>query len=105
MLLQHAAAAGAHPLSGTVASLLWLLPLLPLLGFVVNGMLSLTSAFRFGPSDPGASHGEGDHHAHGAHAAHDTTVAVWCNRLDPGEHELLPSVGAARELIALAADG
>ena len=67
MLLQHAAPAGAHPLSGTVASLVWLLPLLPLLGFVLNGLLSLTSAFHFGPVDPSASHGEGGAHAHEAH--------------------------------------
>ena len=56
MLLQHAASVGAHPLSGTVASYVWLLPLLPLLGFVINGMLSLSSAIQFGPDDPGASH-------------------------------------------------
>jgi D-alanyl-D-alanine carboxypeptidase len=29
-------------------------------------------------------------------SAHDATVAVWCNRLDPGEQELTPSVIAAR---------
>ena len=29
-------------------------------------------------------------------SAHDATVAVWCNRLDPGEQELAPSVVAAR---------
>ena len=56
MLLQHAATAGVHPLSGTVASYVWLLPLLPLLGFVMNGMLALVSAIRFGPDDPSASH-------------------------------------------------
>ena len=28
---------------------------------------------------------------------HDATVAVWCNRLDPGEYELLPSVIVARD--------
>jgi NADH-quinone oxidoreductase subunit L len=64
MLLQHvadAAQAGSHPLSGTAAGYVWLLPLLPLLGFVANGLLSLTSAFRFGPADPGAHHGEGVH--------------------------------------------
>lgn len=33
--------------------------------------------------------------------AHDTTVAVWCNRLDPGEYELLPSVVAAKETFEL----
>jgi NADH-quinone oxidoreductase subunit L len=67
MLLQHAATAGAHPLSGTVARYLWLVALLPLLGFVLNGLLSLTSAFRFGPQDPGADHGTGEHHANEAH--------------------------------------
>jgi D-alanyl-D-alanine carboxypeptidase len=36
-------------------------------------------------------------------ASHDTTVAVWCNRLDPGEQELLPSVLAVKELLELAA--
>jgi len=30
--------------------------------------------------------------------AHDATVAVWCNRLDPGADDLLPSVIAAKEL-------
>ena len=29
---------------------------------------------------------------------HDTTVAVWCNRLDPGADDLLPSVVAAKQL-------
>jgi NADH-quinone oxidoreductase subunit L len=61
MRLQHAAdalQAGAHPLNGTVAEYLWLLPLLPLLGFVLNGLLSLVSAYRAGPADPGAEHGD-----------------------------------------------
>ena len=65
MLLQHVADAvqsGAHPLSGTAARYVWLLPILPLLGFLVNGLLSISSAFRFGPADPGASHAE-SHHA------------------------------------------
>jgi len=53
MLLQAVAASGAqpHPLSGTIAEWIWLLPLLPLLGFVINGLLSLNSA-HFGPADP-----------------------------------------------------
>ena len=65
MLLQEA---GAHPLSGTVASYVWLLPLLPLLGFVLNGLLSLVAAVRLGPVDPGTSHA--DARAPGAHDAH-----------------------------------
>jgi len=60
MLLQEAVTAGAHPLSGTAASYLWLLPLLPLLGFVLNGLLSLIPAYHAGPADPQASH---DDHA------------------------------------------
>ena len=58
MLLQHAVTAGVHPLSGTVASYVWLLPLLPLLGFVINGLLSIVSAVHLGPDDPGAGHGD-----------------------------------------------
>jgi NADH-quinone oxidoreductase subunit L len=69
MLLQHAAdvvQAGAHPLSGTAAEYVWLLPLLPLLGFLLNGLLSLASAYRTGPADPSADHGDG----HGGAATH-----------------------------------
>ena len=53
MLLQTAVSAAiqAHPLSGTVAEWVWLLPVLPLAGFVINGLLSLNSA-HFGPTDP-----------------------------------------------------
>src|SRR5437773_963677 len=59
MLLQAVAAASAqvHPLSGTIAEWVWLLPVLPLAGFVINGLLSLNSA-HFGPADPNIS----DHH-------------------------------------------
>jgi NADH-quinone oxidoreductase subunit L len=69
MLLQHAATAGGHALSGTAAEYVWLLPLLPLLGFALNGLLSLVSAYHAGPSDPSAAHGD----AHGKAHAHDAT--------------------------------
>ncbi len=62
MLLQtavEAASQGAHPLSGTVAEWVWLLPVLPLAGFVINGLLSLNNA-HFGPSDPNTA----EHHPH-----------------------------------------
>jgi NADH-quinone oxidoreductase subunit L len=62
MLLQTAvsAASQAHPLSGTIAEWVWLLPILPLAGFVINGLLSLAGA-HFGPSDPtAAGHGHSD---------------------------------------------
>jgi NADH-quinone oxidoreductase subunit L len=59
MLLQTAvsAASQAHPLSGTIAEWVWLLPILPLTGFAINGLLSLAGA-HFGPTDPTAA----DHH-------------------------------------------
>jgi NADH-quinone oxidoreductase subunit L len=46
-----AQAVQAHPLAGTTAEWMWLLPVLPLAGFVINGLLSLNTA-RFGPGDP-----------------------------------------------------
>jgi NADH-quinone oxidoreductase subunit L len=62
-LLQAAAVSvGTHPLSGTAARWLWAVPLLPLAGFVINGALSLTSAFHKGDADPSVAHGD----AHGA---------------------------------------
>ncbi len=71
ILLQTAAAVAAtHPLAGTAARWMWLLPLLPLIGFVVNGILSLDSA-RLGPEDPNAPHGDG----HAGTAAHDSSDA------------------------------
>ncbi len=40
----QAESSALHPLAGTVAELVWLLPLLPLLGAAVNGLLSLYSS-------------------------------------------------------------
>jgi len=65
MLLQTAVSSASHPLSGTIAEWVWLLPVLPLAGFVINGLLSLNSA-HFGPTDPTAAdshHQAGDPHA------------------------------------------
>jgi NADH-quinone oxidoreductase subunit L len=61
MLLQTAvsAASQVHPLSGTIAEWVWLLPILPLAGFVINGLLSLAGA-HFGPTDPNSAD---SHHA------------------------------------------
>ena len=56
MLLQIAA--GAHPLNGSVAEWVWLLPVLPFVGFLINGGLSLVSAFHAGPGDPDLGHAE-----------------------------------------------
>ncbi|HEV7836990.1 MAG TPA: hypothetical protein VGO75_02905, partial [Gemmatimonadaceae bacterium] len=56
MLLQTVASAASqtHPLAGTIAQWVWLLPIIPLVGFVINGLLSL-SGVHFGPSDPNTS--------------------------------------------------
>jgi NADH-quinone oxidoreductase subunit L len=66
MLLQTAALAAsqAHPLSGTIAEWVWLLPLLPLAGFVINGLLSLSGA-HLGPDDPNTP----EHHPYSEGAA------------------------------------
>ena len=56
---------GAHPLATTVARLVWLLPLLPLLGFLINGTLAMLGVAKVGPADPSAGH---DDHAHAAHS-------------------------------------
>ena len=55
MLLQAAVAAASHPLAGTAARWMWLLPILPLVGFFVNGWLSLSGA-KLGPADPNTPH-------------------------------------------------
>ncbi|MBM4191399.1 MAG: NADH-quinone oxidoreductase subunit L, partial [Gemmatimonadetes bacterium] len=56
-----------HPLADTVARFAWLIPVLPLLGFLANGFLSLHAAATPGPADPSAG---GNHHGdHGGHAA------------------------------------
>jgi NADH-quinone oxidoreductase subunit L len=68
MMLLQLVAAAAHPLDGSAAELVWLLPILPLLGFVINGLISISSA-RPGPDDPDMAHGaaaksdDADHHA------------------------------------------
>jgi NADH-quinone oxidoreductase subunit L len=66
MLIQVVASAAstAHPLSGTIAEWVWLLPILPLAGFVINGLLSLSTA-HLGPADPNTP----DHHPHSEGAA------------------------------------
>lgn len=67
--LQEVAVA-THPLSGTAAQWLWAVPLLPLLGFLINGALSLVDSFHKGPSDPTAQHGD-DHGAHEEYLGHE----------------------------------
>ena len=56
-------------LVGTAVDYLWLLPVLPLIGFVLNGLLSIIGSYKVGPADPSAS-GHGTVGAHGATDAH-----------------------------------
>src|SRR5439155_542362 len=60
VLLAQVASAGVHPLSGSVAEWLWLVPILPLLGFVINGLLAIVAVYHAGPADPAAD-GHGTH--------------------------------------------
>ena len=85
--------ASGHPLGDTVAALAWLILLLPLLGFVANGLLSLTAAAHPGPADPSADHGHGHAHeaGHGGHDDHDAghhaarhPAARWVSLIGPG---------------------
>ncbi|MBA4072315.1 MAG: NADH-quinone oxidoreductase subunit L [Gemmatimonas sp.] len=64
---------GAHPLAATVARLVWLLPLLPLLGFLINGTLAMLGVAKIGPADPSANggHGHGEVPGHADEHAHD----------------------------------
>ena len=79
MMLQEPMPPG-HPLADTVARFVWLLPVLPLLGFALNGSLSILAATRVGPSDPSgdsAHHGgqtDGQHDD--SHVSHDDHPAV-----------------------------
>ncbi len=126
MIFQTAAAvaggAAPHPLSGTAADWVWALPLLPLLGFVLNGALAIAGSAKVGPADPsagghdgtrhdaahGASPGDGeadDGHGDAAHAAphrHPYAGLVECDRparahrgLRPGVHDLCGHGGRA----------
>ena len=78
-----------HPLADTVARFAWLIPVLPLLGFLVNGLLSLRAAATPGPADPSAG---GHHHAeHGHDGAHE--AAHHDHGQDDGHHARHPAAG------------
>ena len=55
-MAQITAASAAHPLDGSIAEWVWLLPMLPLLGAVINGALSLTTSRRNG-AEQGSGNG------------------------------------------------
>ncbi|MDA1080481.1 MAG: NADH-quinone oxidoreductase subunit L [Gemmatimonadetes bacterium] len=57
-----------HPLAETVARFVWWLPALPLIGFVINGALSIYASAKPGPADPSANGHDGSNIGHGSHA-------------------------------------
>jgi NADH-quinone oxidoreductase subunit L len=117
MLLQTAAAvagsAAPHPLSGTAASWMWALPLLPLLGFVLNGALAIFGAARLGPADPSAAgHDAGDEagqdagHDAAASAAHDDAASAGHDdAAHPRRHPYAALVSIIGPLVLIAAFG
>ena len=108
-LLQASQSAG-HPLSGTVAEYVWLLPLLPLLGFVINGLLSIVPAYHAGPEDvshdPEAGHTDMAHEE--AYEAESTTFHRRWNTLSSVVGPLVVGVAfvlAAAMFLAMRAAG
>ena len=77
-MIQAPEGVGTHPLSGTLADWIGLLPLIPLLGFLINGAISLFSAYRAGPADPtlDAEHGHGAEQPHATGHGHDAAHAA-----------------------------
>lgn len=69
------ALSGSHPLAGTIAAWMWLLPLLPLIGFFVNGALCILSKSHIGPADPDMGHGD-----------HDSAAATHTGHTDDDSH-------------------
>ncbi|MEO7104042.1 MAG: proton-conducting transporter membrane subunit [Gemmatimonadaceae bacterium] len=65
------AVSGVHPLAATIAAWMWLLPVFPLLGFIINGAFSIISRARVGPADPDMGHGHDDAAGGESHAASD----------------------------------
>ena len=97
MPLQEAAGA-AHPLAGTLAEWIWLVPVLPFIGFIVNGLLSLLPATHMGPADPSASGHDHAHDTHGDHGGHDDHHHVVRHKY----HRIVSLVGPAVLGIAFA---
>ena len=75
-MMQTEPLATGHPLADTIARFAWLIPVLPLVGFALNGLLSLRAAGHPGPADPSAAgHGHDGHaavtHGHDSAPGHD----------------------------------
>jgi NADH-quinone oxidoreductase subunit L len=83
--LQIAAAATRHPLDGTAAELIWIVLLLPLLGTVLNAVISAIAEWRPGPYDPDRRHW--GHRAVGAHGEHLSGVTEELHAMVSGARE------------------
>ncbi|MDQ6736303.1 MAG: NADH-quinone oxidoreductase subunit L [Gemmatimonadota bacterium] len=94
------ALASSHPLAGTIAAWMWLLPVLPLLGFVINGALSVLGSGKVGPSDPDLGHDQHDTSTVAAeqspHAVGDDTHA----HVEPKFRSLVSIVGSGVLLLS-----
>ena len=73
MMIPQVAARAAHPLDGTAAEWIWLVVLLPLIGMVLNAIVSAVAEWTPGPSDPDPHHAHDGGHGAGTHpeGAHD----------------------------------
>jgi hypothetical protein len=105
-----AAAPPPHPLTGTAAEWMWALPLLPLLGFILNGALSVLGAAHVGPGDPtAAGHGHDDAHPGGDRGAtgrpHDPEAGHLESQTTPPRHRFAPAVSIIGPLVIIAAFG
>jgi NADH-quinone oxidoreductase subunit L len=103
MLLQ--VAVEAHPWAGSIAEWVWLLPVLPLLGFVINGALSVVGSAHVGPKDPDLG-GHADEsngalsHAGTAGVHGDDTHAVKRHKYEPVVSIVGPAVLALSFILA-----
>ncbi|MBI2408946.1 MAG: NADH-quinone oxidoreductase subunit L [Gemmatimonadetes bacterium] len=91
---------GAHPLASTIARFVWLLPLLPLLGFLINGTLAMLGVAKVGPADPSAGHGHAEEHGHGAAHGHDDHGHATRHKFAPIVSLVGPGVLVATFLLA-----
>ncbi|MDQ6828886.1 MAG: NADH-quinone oxidoreductase subunit L, partial [Gemmatimonadota bacterium] len=98
--ITQAAAAAVHPLAGTAADWAWLLPILPLAGFAINGALSLIAAYKPGSNDP--SDGEHGHHGvdHVTHTVEHSTGAH--GEHQPTRHRFAGAVSVIGPLVLVA---
>jgi NADH-quinone oxidoreductase subunit L len=90
MMFLQVAAAAAHPLDGSAAELVWLLPILPLLGFVINGLIAIFSGAHVGPDDPDMAHGSAAHPGSDPDDAHALSAGEQKGAVGDDHHAIKP---------------